>query len=130
MKQKTNTNYDITQSTNLIIRGEELKVFTQIIVADDNSPYKAFILVLLKELDNDFEKFLRIISIASQTKGFVARRLIEKVIITIREAVVITDIRSGILETKTISDLANSLRYEGYNISRQFIHRTINKYEL
>lgn len=130
MKQKTNKNYDITQSTNLIIRGEELKVFTQIIVADDNSPYKAFILVLLKELDNDFEKFLRIISIASQTKGFVARRLIEKVIITIREAVVITDIRSGILETKTISDLANSLRYEGYNISRQFIHRTINKYEL
>lgn len=122
--------HDLTYTTNYLLYGEEVRLFATLLAQDTKSPYKAFLLLLLKELDNDMSKFLRLIGTMSKTHGFTPKNLIKKVLNTIREVVIITDIENGKLRKTSISELSRSLRYESKDISRQMIHRTINKHDL
>ena len=110
---------------------EETKIFISILLREDNSPHTSFILVLLKELDYDMAKFLRVINVGYKTKGLIQRSMLNKVISVIKEAVIIKDIEfRGKLDQITISELSRSQRYKDMGISRSLIYKTIYKHEL
>lgn len=118
-------------ATTYLLTEEEIKIFIETLLRDDNSQHTAFILILLKELNYDFVKFMRVISAGLNTKNLLQKSLLNKVLSTVREAVIIKDLEfRNRLDETTISQLSRSSRYRSLGISRAFIYKTIHKHEL
>lgn len=115
-------------STSYLLTKEETAIFINLVLQEADSPYTPFILVLYKEVGNDIAKFLRVITSASKTPGFAPRGLIRKVLMTIREAIVIHEI--GTNKHASITELTKRNRYRQIGINRNAIYQVIYKYEL
>lgn len=118
----------IEHSTTFLLTKNETDIFIELVIQDDNSPYTPFILVLFKEVGNDIAKFLRVISSAAKTPGFTPKGLVRKVIMTIKESIIIHELRQN--KYASITELTNQYRYTQVGITRNFIYQTISKYSL
>lgn len=118
----------IEHSIHYLLTETETKIFTELAILDQESPYSPLILVLLKETKNQIAPFMRIISAASKTPGFAPKGLIRKVILLIKEAIVVSEIRTN--KYASVTELTNIPRYRTLGINRNLIYKTINKYDL
>lgn len=117
--------------TTHLLTEDELKIFIEILLRDENYQHIAFILILLKELNYDFSKFMRVISAGLKTNNILQKSLLNKVLSTVREAVIIKDLEfRHKLSTTTITQLSRSIRYRELGISRAYIYKTIHKHGL
>lgn len=122
---------EVEYSTPYLMSDDELKIFLRLLLRDKNSQHTAFIVVLLKELDYDIAKFLRVINVGFKTQGLIQKSLQQKVLSTIRQAVVIKDLEfRDVLSKFTISQMARSPRYRELGITRFFIYSVITRHNL
>ena len=119
-------------SAYFILEDYEFKKFLSLINDTDHA-YNAFILTLLKEFDNDISRILRILNVAIKSqKHIINRALINYLIITIKEAIILSNYREFRREfpDKTITNIEHTQRFQIANIDRQTIIRTFRKYHI
>lgn len=103
------------------------------ILALSNSPYNAFFIAFLKEVDGDINKVLRILNVGIKSgKKIFNYSLIGYLVSCIKEAIVISNYEKYIDSDGFISvvQVAKDLRFELANINRQTIIRTFRKYNI
>lgn len=120
--------YLIEHSIPYLLTETETRIFNELAINDSDSPYTPFIVVLLKETNYNMAKFLRIISSATKTPGFTPRGLVRKVLMLIRESLIVNEIRNN--KYVSVTELTKVPRYHRLGINRNNIYQTINKYSL
>lgn len=120
--------YLIEHSIPYLLTETETRIFNELAINDSDSPYTPFIVVLLKETNYNMAKFLRIISSATKTPGFTPRGLVRKVLMLIRESLIVNEIRTN--KYVSVTELTKVPRYHRLGINRNNIYQTINKYNL
>lgn len=120
--------YLIEHSIPYLLTETETRIFNELAINDPDSPYTPFIVVLLKETNYNMAKFLRIISSATKTPGFTPRGLVRKVLMLIRESLIVNEIRTN--KYISVTELTKVPRYARLGINRNNIYQTINKYNL
>lgn len=120
--------YLIEHSIPYLLTETETRIFNELAINDADSPYTPFIVVLLKETNYNMAKFLRVISSATKTPGFTPRGLVRKVLMLIRESLIVNEIRTN--KYVSVTELTKVPRYHRLGINRNNIYQTINKYNL
>jgi hypothetical protein len=103
------------------------------IISASSSPYNAFFIAFLKEVDGDLNKVLRILNVGVKSKKKIFNySLIGYLVSCIKEAIVLSNYEKYIEEDGFISivQVAKDLRFELANINRQTIIRTFRKYNI
>lgn len=103
------------------------------VLLESKSPYAAFLIIFLKEVDFDIEKVLRILSVASKhEKRIINAAVIKFVVTTIKEAIVLANYKNYVsnFPDKHIQSMAKTDRFIYANVDRQTIIRTFRKYNI
>jgi hypothetical protein len=115
-----------------VLRPYEKEVFVNILL-ESKSPYAAFLIVFLKEVNFDIEKVLRILNVASKhEKRIINVTIINFVVTTIKEAIVIANYKNYASDfpDKHIQSMAKTYRFVYANVDRQTIIITFSKYNI
>ena len=115
-----------------VLRPYEKEVFVNILL-ESKSPYAAFLIVFLKEVNFDIEKVLRILNVASKhEKRIINVTIINFVVTTIKESIVIANYKNYASDfpDKHIQSMAKTDRFVYANVDRQTIIRTFSKYNI
>ena len=124
-------NQELDHMIQYVLTEAEMQLFLDILVKDEHNDYIAFILSLLKELDYNIYKLLRIMAVASKTRGIFPKALVNRILMTIREVIIISDISEReVLDDITISDLTRTNRYQELSISRSLVYKTMGKHNI
>lgn len=110
----------------------EYKTFLDIVL-NSESFYTAFVLLLLKELDNDLNKVLRIINIGIKNKRKVFNKALANFIIrSIKEAIVLYNYKEFIQDDGFVSifKMSETERFNLAVVDRQTVIRTFKKYAI
>lgn len=114
-------------SLDYLLTNEETQVFKTLVIRDD-SPYTPFIIILLKETNNDIARFLRVLSGLAKAPGVPPKGLIRKVLMLIKESIITTELNNN--PYVSITDLTRLPRFEKLGINRNTIYAAIRKYGL
>lgn len=115
-----------------VLRPYEKEMFVNVLL-ESKSPYAAFLIIFLKEVDFDIEKVLRILSVASKhEKRIINAAVIKFVVTTIKEAIVLANYKNYVsnFPDKHIQSMAKTDRFIYANVDRQTIIRTFRKYNI
>lgn len=110
----------------------EFKNFLALINNSDHG-YNAFILILLKEFNNDINRILRLFNVAIKSKKHIINRaIVNYLVTTIKEAIILSNYKQFHREfpQKTITNIEHTQRFQIANIDRQTIIRTFKKYHI
>lgn len=133
------TNISKDFSSVYTLSSEEYNKLIWVLVNDQESKYSAFLIVLLKELNDDINKALRIINTGINTtsdsesrRGIFKKAIYTYLVRAIREAIILSNYKNHIKKDGHISlvKLSNTERFKLAGITRQTVIRAFNKYNI
>jgi hypothetical protein len=124
-------------SSNYVLSDKEYKRLHGILFSNDDKGYAAFLIVMLKELDGNMGKVLRILNTGKTTTLAKSRTIIPTalynfLVVSIKESIILTHYEQYRESDGFISvyHMANLERLKLAYIDRQTIIRTFKKYDI
>lgn len=125
------TNYSATYT----ITEQELEKLAYLLTytKQNDTGYEQSILLLLKELDFNIQAFVRLLVADKQApRQIFNTSILNRFTTLIKEAIFLVEV-NNILAKNTfipIYKLSNTSRYRALNMDRNFMHRTLKKYDI
>ena len=111
----------------------EHRKLNEILLNSNRTEYTAFLIVLLKELDGDIGKVLRLLNVGvNGSTRVVPVALFNFLVTSIKEAIILSSYKKHLTSEGVISswNMAKHSRFRVASIDRSTIHRTLEKYNI
>lgn len=125
------TDFSAVYSLNSVERNELISILTN--TKQNKTGYEASLFMLFKEFNFDTEKLVRLLLVDSvNNKSIFVHNLLWKFTTLIKEAVVLVAVKSAVANNQhpSIVSFTKTQRFRALKIDRNFIHRTIKKYNI